>query len=755
MDGTKSNNRCVIDNQELTMFQMFGFGGTPCPRCDQRNSGASGYCAHCGLTLGAPRNVPVLRENRWIAGTDDLAVFFGVKALSGLFVKTLRVPATTRAYILQGDKATEVPQGEYEIEGLFTRLNNLLRDQHAEILITRTSALPVQFHFDDLATSEQLLVSAQLSVSLRIEHVPAFARHFMTMPGVVSSAQLRELLSPSVRQLAAEFVAGQSIRDMAGNRELRAQLDERLQGALRQRLAQYGLAVVEVDTLSLRHDKYDANRARVGSLFLVADEGHVKLEHEKQLDQLYDDAEWQRIYREEQQARLRIKRSGQRQDEAIERAELSLANSERMQGVRAREIDLYSRIVDARNRKQAIEQGAGEVLAELEHEMAKKGALREDESVQWGHVRALAQIRMRTELEIAQQEQHEARLLAQQRFSHQLLQQQIENKITQALAIEDEERKRDELVRLHAARTAAAKHQANMDAEHHKAQWQSLALANAAKKRELERVAEWEEQLALDRQRELMRADARKDAGAKEELEAVGQRIDALTRDGAQQEALAQHEKLLRTITADGKHVRQEQEIALEAEAQRLALHQKVQEAVWQQELRRLEHERAEAFARETHAADLARIDIARMESIGAMSDTAKIALAPTANAAILADYLKTQVHAGMRADQLGALASVVGATNSVTPAELARLSQEHTQQERERRDAEVDKDRRHQLDLLLLQNDVNKAALATQSQLGVGVAQAQSQALRGCQNGHTVHPGDKFCAQCGVALQH
>ena len=36
-----------------------------------------------------------------------------------------------------------MPQGEYEIEGFFTRLNHLLRDQHAEILVTRTTALPV------------------------------------------------------------------------------------------------------------------------------------------------------------------------------------------------------------------------------------------------------------------------------------------------------------------------------------------------------------------------------------------------------------------------------------------------------------------------------------------------------------------------------------------------------------------------------------------------------------------------------------
>ncbi len=217
------------------MFQMFGFGGSRCPRCEHKNAGGAGYCTACGITLGAPRSKPVLVENRWVAGPDELAVFFGVNALSGLFVKTLRVPATARAYILQGDQATEEPQGEYEIEGFFTRLNHLLRDQHAEILITRTAALPVEFAFDDLETVEHLAVAARFSVSLRVENVPAFARHFMTMPGVVGSAQLRELLAPAVRQLALEFVGAQSLREMAANRALRAQFDERLQGALRLR----------------------------------------------------------------------------------------------------------------------------------------------------------------------------------------------------------------------------------------------------------------------------------------------------------------------------------------------------------------------------------------------------------------------------------------------------------------------------------------------------------------------------------------
>lgn len=740
------------------MFQMFGFGCVKCPRCEHKNAGDAGYCAKCGLTLGAARSEPIFQDNRWIPGDNELAVFFGVQELSGLFVKTLRVPATTRAYILQGDKATEVPQGEYEIEGFFTRLNHLLRNQHAEILITRTAALPVEFDFDDLQTAEHLRVAARFSLSVKIDQVTAFAQHFMTMPGTVTTGHLQELLAPSVRQLAAEFIAGQPMRDLAANRDLRPQLDERLQGALKLRLAQYGLAVVQVDTLVLRHDKFGANRDRVGSLYLVADERHAQLEHAKQLDQLYNDEEWQAIWREEQEGRLRYRRQELRNDEQIEQAELNLANAERLQAIRNREIELYARIADSASRKQALERGAGAIVAELEHELAKKGAAREDEAAQWAHLRELARLHMRTELEIAQQGAREAQQMAQQRFSHQLLQQQIQNKISQALNIEDESRKRAALLHLHQKQQDANARERQLEEEQHKRQYQALALTTAAHKREAERIAEWEEQIALDRKRDLLRADAVKEAAGRKDVEEITQKIDALKRSGGQADSIAQYEKLLRTIEADGIHTRQAQQIELEAEQQRHTLRQQEREAEWQQELRRMDHVREEKYAQQAHEAELARIDIARNESIGAMSDTAKVALAAGPNAAALADFMKTQVHAGMSPDQLAALSGVVAATNSLTPQEAARQAQHQVEREQARRDQEVDKDRQHQLDLMTRQNDVNKAALQTQSELGMGIAGAParvSTAPRVCPNGHRAGPNDKFCAECGAAIPH
>jgi hypothetical protein len=707
------------------MLKMFGIGGAACARCGKRGEHASGdaapYCASCGLLPGAPRHRAVLVENRWAPGPDELAVFFGVRELSGIFVKTLHVPATARAYILQGEQATEVPQGEYEIEGFFTRLNNLLRDQHAEILVTRTGALPVEFALEGLATCEHLQVDATLALSVRIENVPAFARHFMTMPGTIKDVQLRELLTAPLRQLAQEFVAARSLRDMAdnradkradkqaGRRELRLELDQHLQGGLALLLSQYGLAVARVDTIELRHDKFDANRARIGTLWLAADEQRVRIEHAKHLDELYGEEEWNRIRREEQESRLRHRRAELRQDESLERAGLSLKNAERAQAIRNRQIELYGRIVESRTRKQAIERGAVDAVAALEHELAGKRGARQDEAAQWQQLRELAGIRMRTELEVAQQDAAQGRAIAQQRFAHQLLQQQIRNKIEQARGIEDASRQRSELARLHEAEQAAARRAQEIEDEAHTARLKLLQIENEAQRREAQRVFEWQEAQAAGR----LSLDA----------EQVRQQMETLRRGGAQQDALAQHEKLLRTIEADALVARNEREGEREKRA---------------------------------HELELARAEIARAQALGALDDSAKVALVPPANAALLADVMKTRVHAGMSAEQLAALAGVVGAGN----VDAWRLAQEQVTQERARRDAQEERERRHQLELLALQNDVNKAALASQARLGAGVVAGVTAGLAaGLANPASAcahagaHQGDRFCAACGATL--
>jgi hypothetical protein len=134
---------------------------------------------------------------------------------------------------------------------------------------------------------------------------------------------------------------------------------------------------------------------------------------------------------------------------------------------------------------------------------------------------------------------------------------------------------------------------------------------------------------------------------------------------------------------------------------------------------------------------ELARAEVARAESLAAMDDTAKLALAAPPNATLLADFMKTRVHADMAPDQLAALGAVIAAGGAVAPLDAARLAQEQAQQAIAQRDAQVDRERRHQLDLLALRRDADSAVPARLV----------------CTHGHPARAGERYCASCGAPL--
>jgi hypothetical protein len=80
----------------------------------------------------------------------------------------------------------------------------------------------------------------------------------------------------------------------------------------------------------------------------------------------------------------------------------------------------------------------------------------------------------------------------------------------------------------------------------------------------------------LARQRELLRGDAVKDAANAVQVAEINQKIEDLKRTGAQADAVAQYEKLLRTIEADGIHARQNQANSKQAMLDQLAVDEMV-----------------------------------------------------------------------------------------------------------------------------------------------------------------------------------
>ncbi|MEN9868734.1 MAG: hypothetical protein RL748_4324, partial [Pseudomonadota bacterium] len=559
------------------MFTLFGVRGTACPRCDALSQGEGNYCPACGVSLG--QGHALLRNNRWLPLENEVAVFFGVERLGGLFSKTLQVPVSARAFILQAGQVTEVPPGEYRIEDFFGRLDKLIRERSAEILITRSAPFALLFNLPGIASAEFLALDVACQLQVKIAPVQAFSAHFMHAPGTISIEQLQTLVQPLLRQVLIEFLSAQSMTELVDNRQLREQLNERVQGSLSLQLAQLGLALVQVETLSLQHQKWNENRELVGQLALVLNAKRVEQDHAAQLAQLYTEQQWAQVQQLEQAQRQQLKRAQLQRDQRELRAELVLQEREQLQALRLREIELYGRIIEAQQRKTALERGAQEVVLKLEHELKQQAGERDTEAKRWEQVRQIAQIKIRTELELEQLEAREITLAAQQQLKQQVLQWQWQRQLATIEQIGNEQTRRDELARLRQQQAQQAEHQQQWQEEQQQARLHTLTLARAAREREAGRVQEWQDELARSQQRELLRTEAVHDVHTQLQIDEVKQKLADLARSGAERDAIAQQEKLLRTIEAQAALQQQQlqlerarQQDALDAEEQRSLL---------------------------------------------------------------------------------------------------------------------------------------------------------------------------------------
>jgi len=427
------------------------FFGPKCIRCGGKNDKQAEFCEHCGISLAFSRPA-ILNDNRWEPAPDELAVFFKSRDLKGLFTKTLLVPPGTRALIFQENRHTVLETNEYPLETLFERLNTFFTGKPAEILITRKGAIPVDFVFDDILCADLLPLTVETTIFVRVgEDLPssdsydAFRNHFMSRPGAVTTGQLRELLGDSVRQIIAESLGGKRLEEMAGGTGLREELNIQMKTGLFHRFRDYGLSFNKVDTLSVRHDRFDANRKLKGSYWLEYDEAKIKAEHRKTMAELYNQEEWAEIKVREEEMRRRHRN-----------AELSEDEAELVQVIRNRELDNLEKIAAADTREKAIDLGAREQVEVLEQEYQarrrerKQGELhelwKEDEAqALWLHTKAIAGIRFEAEKKVAQAEKEESERIALRQIDNTLEKIRIEGEIERARLIEDEEVRKQRL----------------------------------------------------------------------------------------------------------------------------------------------------------------------------------------------------------------------------------------------------------------------------------------------------------------------
>lgn len=698
-----------------------------CTICGAESPADTTFCSACGRPLQFHRDV-ILKDNCWQAAPDELAVFFRVGHLKGLFSKQVVVPAGMRALIIQDGTTEEVGHGTHAIDTLLARLNRFFRDKHADILITRQNALPIEFAFDDIVTAEFLKVGVTAALGVRIDNAAGFAQHFMTTPGCVTMENVRDLIAPAVRQVLADYVGALSLREMVGKSEMRDQISMRLNAQLRERFAAYGLRVEGVTTLTLRHDKFMQNRQLEGSLWLVADEQKVRLAHQRDLDALYSEDEWRKIKREEEDVRLRYRRAELRQEEA------ELAHT-----IRLREIELFERVKASDTRQKAIALGAADAVAQLEADFGRKEGEREDDAARWEHLRRLAELKQNTEWQLEDARAQISVQMEQLRLQQDIEKLRLTNEIEQANLIEDEEAKRERRARLRAGEAATEQREQVLIQARHEAGRQEIELGTFARRREVERVQEYEDSLAQSCISDIGRETENKDIKqAHEHLERL--RIFQAKRDQDEFEARERERKV---------------------EFERESLRRKADEDA------RLQ---------------TARTELERIEAIGRLPITAQIAIAQDGgNAAALAELAKLDAFKGMDTDQIlayntqfsAAAAEVLRTKYSQTGGGEAAAENHALQGQLAAQGAQLN-DLQNRNDSTLREfRDFGNNALREMKEAVIGVAQAGRSAaapaptpavptftpppkrIKPCPTCATDNAEDaRFCSKCGASLK-
>lgn len=710
------------------MFSLFSSSKSSmaCFSCAHQNSQLAHYCELCGAALSPQVAVRSLAEG-------ELAISFTVKDLSAFFAQGNPHSVNTQLHLVQNQTWYGLTRADNDIGSLAAHHTSLALNSPADLFISRCNPFVLVFAFDDLHTAEFLPTMARFHLHLQIQDFALFVQGLMAGAQQLNQANLQALLAPMVRQIAMNFINAHALRELQDHPHLQTELDACLMSGLTDQFAGLGLQVIKASTQELRHDKLDAEREHLGeslgSLYLIIDEQRGKNAQHKQLDTLYNEREWQKIANDEESIRLVYRRAELRQalrkdlswmylHKEHERAKLRLSRAklkqdeaERLHAIQLRELELYTRVADASSRKDAIERGAQSTVRELEqtlkHTQKGKAETRQNEADQWLHIRTLARIKMLSESELMRLQSKEAAQLMQQQITHRIALQQLQHEIAQyqlqARLQEQQTSQSEQAAWLHDKQKQIALREQQIEEEAHKSRLITISLETEVRAREFQRMQAWEEELHQQRQRALLRQESREDAIKDSDNELtvtqLKEHIHRIQRSDQQADAIAQHEKLLRTLEANARYEQQQQDLRIEAE-----------ESQWRRQ-------QQSAEAAQVQQAAAAQLEITRLTAIANFSETGKIATAKPENAAALTEIVKLQTQASMSAEQI--LASQAGlskhAARAMNEMHSGRASTHgmswedtvkflHKRVEEEREQRRLEQERRHEIDLTVAQ---------------------------------------------------
>lgn len=221
---------------------------------------------------------PAIEQNRWAIGPNDFATKVTIPDLKGFFKslpvlpkgRTLIVEPGTRALVIDnGIIVGECRGGTYTLESFIERLQ-FWKDNQVTVVLTRDEDIPLEMAVQDAPTVDSVCVDVDYRWTIQISDVARFLENLLGARESFSIEDLHAAVMPITNQ-AVGSVVGRLPYDSVEGPDFAMLLKEGLDAHLESRLTRYGLALRDVQSVSVRSDA-DGLKERRGEQWIRARE---------------------------------------------------------------------------------------------------------------------------------------------------------------------------------------------------------------------------------------------------------------------------------------------------------------------------------------------------------------------------------------------------------------------------------------------------------------------------------------------------
>lgn len=272
-------------------------GGTRlCGACGAENRGDARFCGKCGQPLDQSA-APEIHGHRWLRPEGDFAIRVEADDLPGLLRRGLKVePGTNAMLIDRGVNRGILPPGAYDLGNIVQRIADFVTGSIPErvtVLLVDVTPTDLDFSLGGRFTKDPLPIGLTVRVQVEVEAPTRFLVNVLKGRERFSKEDLRQYLYPEVVAVADRWLRSHTLEDLVTDPSQRERLELAIEEALRATFAQTGLRFIQIRTVELNLEPFEAIQGKYARANLI--------DHELAADLLLAETELRRL---EQEARM-------------------------------------------------------------------------------------------------------------------------------------------------------------------------------------------------------------------------------------------------------------------------------------------------------------------------------------------------------------------------------------------------------------------------------------------------------------------